>query len=119
MKFLKKNEQFETLIKRKYPSLFMQKQTTELNAVAQAYCDNFPEASATRNLLDGFNGGHFCEALRSGDFEEAIMRADSNNSMILYFLSHKNLMGFSASTHAWNVLESRAIQYIKESKMIY
>jgi hypothetical protein len=65
-----------------------------MSKIAENYLEKFPEGSASRNLQDGFNGGHFCEALRSGNVSEMISRADGKNSLILYLLAHECIFGF-------------------------
>ena len=96
----------------------MQKEQIGMSKIAENYCQMFPNGSATRDLLSGFqSGGHFCEALRKGDVSEMINRADFKNSMFLYILSHECILGFSPTHDDMRILRSHAIQYAKESKM--
>lgn len=94
-------------------------QKMQISKVAENYCQYFPSGSATRNLLDGFNGGHFCEALRKGDVSEMITRADGRNSMFLYFLSKECIDGFNPTHEDLRILRNKALWYMQEARREY
>ena len=93
-----------------------QKANSEMSKVAENYCQMFPNASATHNLLANTNGGHFCEALREGNISEMIARADMNNSMILYILSNECIYGFRPTHDDLRTLRFRAINFATQAE---
>ncbi len=100
----------------------MQKQQTQLSKIAENYLEKFPNASASRNLLDGNSGGHFCEYLRAGDIENMITRADGKNSLILYMLLHECILGFTMSDltqEDYKILRGKAFWFASISKGDY
>jgi hypothetical protein len=83
----------------------------QMSKIAENYCEKFPNGSATRDLLSGFNGGSFCEALREGDIDSMVYRADGNNSLILYLLLNECIQGFmpqNLTKEQYQTLRSKA-----------
>jgi hypothetical protein len=110
----------------------MQEAKTQLNMVAQIYVHFFPNASASGDLQSSYrSGGHFCEALREGRFDDAVARADFRNSMILYWIDNaggkmidgKFTRGYGSPLTidgtSRSLLETRAIQFIRDSSMVW
>lgn len=88
----------------------------KISRIAENYCQKFPSGSATHDLSKGYNGGHFCEALRDGNVEEMITRADGRNSMILFFLAQECIEGFNPVGEDLRILRSKALWYMQEAK---